>query len=322
MRFRSIDDLASGLAGRLHRIPPDVDLVVGIPRSGMLPATLVALYRNLPLSDLDGWLAGRTMAVGTTRRGDRRFADAKGARHVLVVDDSVNGGRSIRAARRRVEEAAPACRVTWFAAYVAPGQEAAVDVYLEVVPTPRVFEWNVLHHPMLKSMCLDIDGVLCRDPLPWENDDGPRYRAFLTSAPLLQVPSRPVGWLVSNRLERFRGETEIWLNQMGVRYDSLELLNLPDAAARRAQPEMGAFKADLYARVDADLFVESEWSQAEAIARLSGKPVLCWESRTLVTPGMRSFRNPRAFRRRLIRAARSRARGWYHRFTRFVDPSS
>ncbi len=36
---------------------------------------------------------------------------------------------------------------------------------MEVIDRPRIFEWNVLHHPgILKDACLDIDGVLCHDP--------------------------------------------------------------------------------------------------------------------------------------------------------------
>lgn len=36
-----------------------------------------------------------------------------------------------------------------------------------------------MNHGILKKACLDIDGVLCVDPTPEENDDGPRYREFL-----------------------------------------------------------------------------------------------------------------------------------------------
>jgi len=42
-----------------------------------------------------------------------------------------------------------------------------------------VFEWNALHHSNPERFCVDIDGVLCRDPTEAENDDGESYLEFL-----------------------------------------------------------------------------------------------------------------------------------------------
>lgn len=36
----------------LHRLPRDIDLVVGIPRSGLLAANLLSLAANIPMADL------------------------------------------------------------------------------------------------------------------------------------------------------------------------------------------------------------------------------------------------------------------------------
>ena len=46
-----------------------------------------------------------------------------------------------------------------------------------------------MHHSFLNDSCLDIDGVLCRDPSPEENDDGPRYEKFLTETNPLVIPT-------------------------------------------------------------------------------------------------------------------------------------
>ena len=48
MNYRSIADLNHTILKQLHMLPRDFDLVVGVPRSGMLPANLIALYLNLP----------------------------------------------------------------------------------------------------------------------------------------------------------------------------------------------------------------------------------------------------------------------------------
>ena len=48
-----------------------------------------------------------------------------------------------------------------------------------------------------------------------------------------------------------------------------------------------AFKASVYAKLGkADLFIESDPVQSREIARLAGKPVLCYTTQQLVTPPM------------------------------------
>ena len=45
MYYRNIADLNRVILKRLNILPRDFDLIVGIPRSGMLPANLLALYQ-------------------------------------------------------------------------------------------------------------------------------------------------------------------------------------------------------------------------------------------------------------------------------------
>ena len=57
MQIRSIADLAKTIRAQAHRIPAEVDLVVGIPRSGMLAASIIALAMNRNLLDLNSCLS-------------------------------------------------------------------------------------------------------------------------------------------------------------------------------------------------------------------------------------------------------------------------
>ena len=98
---------------------------------------------------------------------------------------------------------------------------------------PRIFEWNVMHHHLLVSSCIDIDGVLCRDPTEAENDDGAAYERFLDTVPAREVPEAPLGWLVTCRLEKYREQTEAWLNRHAIRYRELVMLDLPDKRITR-----------------------------------------------------------------------------------------
>jgi len=312
MRYRSVADLAGDLRSNMHRLPKDIDLVVGIPRSGMLPASLIALALNLPLSDLESFAAGRAFASGHTRRRAALALEPAAARHVLVVDDSAYSGASLRQARTALSGVSPDVRMTFAVVYAPRDVHPDADVVLLPIPMPRVFEWNVMHHRVLERSCVDIDGILCHDPTPEENDDGPRYAAFLASARPMVIPTKRIHTLVTSRLEQHRPQTQAWLSSHGIEYDRLEMLDLPDAETRRRLGAHAPFKADVYRRSSAELFIESEPAQAEAIARRSGKDVLCLTNHTVYQPGRLS---PAAAEQRLRRSAKlaRRARGLLRR---------
>lgn len=303
MHFRSIKNLYEDVWSNLHRIPDDIDLVVGIPRSGMLPATIIALARNVPLADLEGFVEGRLLSTGHTRR-DTDLEPTRRFRHVLVVDDSCRTGESLREARAKLAGMANPPRFTFVVGYgpVTPAPE--VDIALATVPEPRVFEWNVMHHPLVSRSCFDIDGVLCVDPLEHQNDDGPAYLEFLKRAVPLHRPRRQIAMLVTSRLEKYRAETEDWLARNGVNYGELRMLDVPDAETRRRLRLHGSFKAQVYRESDCALFIESELHQARDIARLSGKPVLSLQGPEMIVPGML---NPYAIRQK-VRPATLRVR--------------
>lgn len=284
MNYRSISDMNDAILRNLHRLPRDIDLVVGVPRSGILAATLVSLTANIPMTDLDSFLAGRIYTSGITKRRaalDRQHADM---RKILVIDDSIAGGNAIRDARDKIAAAGIQGDFVYAAVFGLQPQHQETDVVLEVVPHPRMFQWNFMHHIFLEQCCVDIDGVLCLDPTEEENDDGPIYEKFLAEARTLLGPTRKIGWLVTSRLEKYRKLTEAWLAKHEIKYDHLIMLDLPSKAERQRLGAHGSFKAEFYRKSDAILFIESEHEQALRIAKLSGKPVLCVETNIVSFP--------------------------------------
>lgn len=296
MNYRSIADLNQTIINNLWKIPKDVDLIVGIPRSGMLAANIVALHLNLPLIDLEGFIEGRNLGYG--ERGKRRDFDktASNATKALILDDSILGGATINDARKKVSIANPKCSIIYGAIYAAPDAQTKVDIFFEEVLIPRVFEWNMMHGGMLQHSCVDIDGVLCVDPTEDENDDGPKYREFIINAKPLLLPTAPLGWLVTCRLEKYRDLTEQWLARHNVSYQKLYMMDLPNKAARLASGSHGSFKAKIYLSTKARMFIESSQRQAVEIARVSGKPVLSLESNQMLYPSMLSHMPEIAFR--------------------------
>jgi uncharacterized HAD superfamily protein/hypoxanthine phosphoribosyltransferase len=317
MNFRSFEDMAATIRRELPRLPAHVDIVVGVPRSGLAPALLVALYKNVMATDVEGLFEGRAFAPGSRRLKPRLLREPDAWRDVLVVDDSINSGKTLAELRERLAGDARRWRVTFCAVYGTSRTYSDVDMVLEHCPRPRIFEWNLVHQPdHMRRACVDIDGVLCLDPTKDENDDGPRYETFLSAARPHLVPTVPVATLVTSRLEKYRRQTEEWLHQAGVEFGELCMLDLPSGEERRRLKIHGSFKAEVYSnRPDAILFLESEERQAQQIARMSGKAVICTDTMTLyrdslLTESRRTLATLRGKIGRRIPLAKRLLSGW------------
>jgi uncharacterized HAD superfamily protein/hypoxanthine phosphoribosyltransferase len=274
MNYRNITDLNNIILKRLNIIPRDFDLIVGVPRSGMLPANLLSLYLNRPYTDIHSFLNGHIYKAGARSQ----FFDISEFKKILVVDDSIASGSAMVEVKESLKHLESKFDIKYCAVYIIPGKEKMVDYFFEIVPLPRYFQWNILNHTTLEKACFDIDGVLCADPLPEQNDDGPKYIDFILNAPPLFIPGSKIGTVVTSRLEKYRKETETWLQANNIKYNDLVMLDLPNMEARQRANNHGDHKAKAYMAKPYVLFVESEYHQAVEINRLSKKPVLCTEN--------------------------------------------
>ena len=281
VNFRSVDDLNAQVLKSLNKLPRDISLVVAVPRSGYIVAGLIALYLNVPMCSLNEYLQGLEARGG--RRADKIKSQERSK--ILVVDDSVSSGWEIKRVREEFKQRvadSPNLEVLFLAAYVAEQSLDLVDIALEVLNPPQMFEWNLYHHPHLQNSCVDIDGVLCRDATKEEDDDGEAYINFLTQVEPRFVPAYKMGALVTSRLEKYRPQTEAWLKQHGFQYDQLIMQDLPDLEARRASGGDARFKANFYKSSPAFLFIESSSWQADEIAAITGKAVYCVDDRRFI----------------------------------------
>ena len=273
MNYRTYADMALHIKQILPKIS-DADLIVGIPRSGMVPAYMIGAFLNRYVCSLDEFVSGIVYSKGM------RSVRERTVKKVLVVDDSVNDGLAMRRAKERLQGKEKEFELVYMAVYAVEKATGLVDVYADICPQPRFFQWNYMYHPgLLPQACLDIDGVLCVDPTAEENDDGEKYRQFILNARPLFVPNDKVKALVTSRLEKYRPETERWLAENGVKYEKLYMLDLPSREERIRRGVHASFKAEIYKKLkDAHLFIESNPLQAAEIRRLSGKPVICTET--------------------------------------------
>ncbi len=280
LEYRSYADLS----GLIHTADisklKNYDLVVGIPRSGMIPAYMLGLRLNLPVIDLDGFLNGNRPVGGKrlTSLSDNEF------KNVLVVDDSIRFGGQLKEVRERLA-LKPECTFSFCTPFATSENRHQVDHAFEIIDQPRVFQWNIMNSWVYEYSCVDIDGVLCDDPTEAENDDGEKYIHFLLNATLKYKPKVPIKTLVTNRLEKYRPQTESWLSANGIKYKDLLMLDLPDKATRQRLGVHGIFKAEVYAGMkDALLFIESDRSQAEKINNITGRAVFCVDDLTFLSP--------------------------------------
>lgn len=283
VNYRSVADLNAATRRMASDLAGEVDLIVGVPRSGLLASNLLCLHCDLPMTDVDGLCDGRLLDTGL--RYDGGVSAVGDADRVLVVDDTVNSGRQITETKARLGGRDFPFEIDYAAVYVSFEGDRFVDYWAEVVPNPRVFEWNVMHHPQLENWCVDVDGVLCREPTAEEGDDGDRYREFVSSVEPRFVPSKEIGWLVTCWPEEYREPMEAWLDGHGIEYGELLMSDLPDPETRRSPGTHAQFKARAYQTTGAEFFVESSARQAEEIATLSGEPVYCVEANRVFRPG-------------------------------------
>ena len=305
INYRSINDLNNAIVSGLSRLPRDLDLVVGIPRSGLIAANLIALHLNLPLTDLEGFLTGRLIDSGKRLKSKPDSTPNAEEGKALIVDDSVWTGSAMRDAKKRISLVNRPRELFFCAIYVSAEGRSEVDIFFEEILGERIFEWNVMHSKIMTQSCVDIDGVLCVDPTEEENDDGELYRQFLLNTAPLRIPSERIKSLVTCRLEKYRNYTEQWLKNKGVAYENLLMMDLPNKEARKAAGSHAEFKAAAYESTGSKLFIESDHKQAMEIAKIANRPVLCMDTQQMVYPSLLQYtaknicKNPSAVLRRM-----------------------
>ena len=285
LTMRTIADLNGVIKRHLHRVSEGYDFVVGLPRSGLMPAAMVALHLNLPLVSLADLAAGHLGQRDTNRWSPAHHRMARAAAAAvplsgLVVDDTVNTGAAIRRFRASHAEmfADGRYRFTFLAVYNSTHNPPDADITFETVAGPRVFEWNLMHHSMSDGYLSDLDGVLCPDGPPENSNDSGLYEQYILNAPLKLRPTFKLGAIVTSRLEKYRGQTREWLAKHDIRHDELIMLDLPNAETRRQLQLYGRYKADVYQALGGILFVESDSGQAHQIAQITGRPAFCTDT--------------------------------------------
>lgn len=250
-------DLERDVHTLADKLPAGCDGVVGLPNSGLLPAELLAKATGIPLYTVD------TVPTSVAQ--------------LVVVEDATQFVRF----KQTYAHLAKGRKVLWTSVYACEQALQTLDAYAVEAPKPRVFAWNFHKYKNTTSFLFDIDGIICADPAGDQYNE-PAYSEFVrTARPILPPLSsggvltgaKPaLGTLVTGRKEAYRSATEVWLGQHVASWRGLHMR--PDDA-ERGSVAIAQFKARVYAKSSAPLFVESSEKQARMIYEITGKPVVC-----------------------------------------------
>lgn len=242
-----------------RRIPRKYDLVVGIPKSGMIPAHVIGFALGVPVIDIND--LNNLNVVKETYR-------------ILLVDDSITSGNTLKKVNS----------LTKFDTAVIYTDRPNMNVtyFQRLIHAPRIFQWNIFKHGHLAHACCDLDGVLCLNPKIIEDDNKPdEMIKHILNADPLYIPKKQVKAIITNRIEKYRPQTEQWLKEHNVRYEHLIMYQGTATERRNHFIELGGngiWKALEYKKILGGWFIESDIVQAKQIKNIIKDSVYCTDN--------------------------------------------
>jgi len=264
LNFISYKELVNDTRALASKLKPH-DLVVAIPRSGLIPGCIISELWGKPLTTPDMVAKDKPEVLSYGRRLQGGLPSIGS---ILVIDDSFNHGNELDKCKEKLKSVPKGIHITYAAVYGRKNDKGCLCYKL--VPQPRQFEWNWLHHESIEATCFDMDGVLCVKPTHMENDYGDNYEVFLKFTKPKFIPQVAIPAIITGRLEKYRPQTEAWLDKHNVNYK--ELIMRKDPGTPHAEHKANHLKLD---RLKHCKFVEDEPAQAKAIANLADRPVIC-----------------------------------------------
>jgi uncharacterized HAD superfamily protein len=278
----------------LHKIPTGTEVIAGVHRSGQLAAQIIGAHLNLPVISYrnlreTSWIyAGYRSFIETEEQEDYLSKPRK----VLVVEDAVTSGQTLLSEKVKYDyckENLPDHKLTYLAVYPAYAAIDGIDISLEVVPGPRLFEWNWLNHGYMIRGCVSIDGLLCQAPTEAQMDEsegGQQYKAFVDTAKPLHVPKRRLLYIVTSRMLKWKTPTKLWLKRNKITYGQLHMMPVSSATSRH-QYGAAKYKAEMYQHLkgDTELFFEANPEHAAEIFKTTKRPVYCTSTKELLQDG-------------------------------------
>lgn len=289
MEYISFETLCGDIRSNFWKIPKDVFGVIGIPRSGMLPATIISEFLNVGLASSNDLDRDCDLYELFSANHGNRYMKTDSGKKILVVDDTCFSGTQNLKIRNKIENLFGDRKDFEFIYVVVymegNGETSMPDIYLRDIRWMArssengivLYEWNLFNHNprTANRIMFDYDGVFCLDP-PDERNTEEYERYIKDPVPLFLPTNNPAVTInvVTYRLEKYRKETEEFLRKNGIR--NLNIRMYPSFSyEERSKTKPEIYKGNYYKNSEAILFVESDDMQARMIRAISGKSVYC-----------------------------------------------
>lgn len=191
------------LAEKLKQHKPSK--IIAIANSGTYISYLVAKHLNVPLDVIYS-------GSGKNRLDSCIPPDIDD--NSVFIDDSIASGD-----RYNIVQSFYKRKIKFACLYTHDRVKNIPISYVEVIKPRRYFFYNIFKHNATNRFILDLDGVICVDPV--HNDTTIEYTNELVNIKPLYIPRVPVLAILTNRLEIHRDVTVNWLKKYNVNYKYL-----------------------------------------------------------------------------------------------------
>jgi hypoxanthine phosphoribosyltransferase len=256
------------------KIPNNFDIIIGIPRSGLFIADIIATKFGRPLTTPDLFAEGKIW-------GSNLIKAPKEIKRVLLVDDSVNSGESFIESTKKILKKNPNVIIRRAALISTPNGKKKVDYVFLIKKPKHIFEWQIIQGFKLTKLATDMDGVLCEDCPVGISLVEEEYIKWMKNAKPFMIPTNEIDTIITSRIETYRDITEKWLKENGCKYKKLKMMDLKNDYNKDFEKVI-SFKIDAIKKSKPELFWESDFRQAVEIHQKSKVPVLCTDEMALL----------------------------------------
>lgn len=283
------------LESTMESIPkiPEIKAVIGMPRSGMYTAGIIADQKNVPLISMSDKINEHIVNAEMKNAGFlKRYLGFKSKLPILFVDDTIYTGMSMSNIRKQLLQKNPDENFLFFTNYSSPKQRDKADILGGILAEPHLLQWNLFNSTLTSRIMFDIDGILSPDVPIGISENEEYYIEYIQSVkPIISNLPRlfHCAGLCTGRLEMYRDMTEQWLRKHGVKYEKLIMFDrTKEERDSNHNMVVGLFKAEKIRQSKVNVFVESDDQQAQIITRdLTRRNVscniVCMESKKLYT---------------------------------------
>ena len=263
---------------------PNIGGVLGCPRSGMIPASIIATSLSIPLYSLSDGVVVKLHSVSNHGGYRMGMFEEKNNLPILVIDDCCHTGAEMLLTKKLLKACSPRQHFIYSAVFSrSRSVPNHIDLYSKAYDLNHMFERDIYNNTSSKKIVFDMDGVLCEEK-PYEIDKSSYEEHLKNLQPIKTNLPTLFGCkaVCTGRPKKYRRITQEWLSKNGVIYEKLIMFSgsYKEKAADYISV-VGKYKAEECLKMrDVRLFIESSDEEAKVIAKAlrasdNLTPVIC-----------------------------------------------